>query len=192
MPGLDYPPLHGTLRRPFCMEKTEEPGGRGTKGPKKARPRGRSTRKERKRPGRCLGRYRKEDAVVTTIEEPRLPEGEAPEPTAKGKVPAPVAEEKIPEPTTDRDGRGRFRKGNKLGGRKRLPEDVKALFQAAAPEAVRLLIETMENPEVKPELRVRCAETILERVYGKNPQPIAVENTAVQIVLEGDLREYSA
>lgn len=92
-----------------------------------------------------------------------------------------------------RDEKGRFAPGNKTGGRKKIPKAVKDMLQAAAPDAVALLIRTMQNSEEKSELRVRCAETILERVYGKNPQPIegAVDST-IRIVLEGELGDYSA
>lgn len=92
-----------------------------------------------------------------------------------------------------RDEKGRFAPGNKTGGRKQMSQEIKDMLQAAAPDAVQLLIDTMQDETEKTGLRVRCAETILERVYGKNPQPIEgnVEST-IRIVMEGDLEAYSA
>lgn len=74
-----------------------------------------------------------------------------------------------------------------------MSQEIKDMLQAAAPDAVQLLIDTMQDETEKTDLRVRCAETILERVYGKNPQPIEgnVEST-IRIVMEGDLEAYSA
>ena len=104
-------------------------------------------------------------------------------PETKGAAAVPV----------NRDSAGRFIKGQSGNpqGRKRLPPDVKQMLKAATPEAVRLLLDTMENREVKPELRVKCAETVLDRVYGKSSQPI--ENNVdgiVRIVLEEEAAEY--
>ena len=58
------------------------------------------------------------------------------------------------------------------GGRKKVAPEVKEMLKAEAPEAARFLIETMHNEAVKDELRIKCAETVLERVYGKATQPI--------------------
>ncbi len=66
-----------------------------------------------------------------------------------------------------RDEKGRFVKGNRSGGRKKIPVDVKKLYQEASAEATQLLIETMHNDEVKIETRLSCAEKIIDRVYGK-------------------------
>lgn len=85
----------------------------------------------------------------------------------------------------NRDKNGQFTKGNNgnPGGRPKVPDEVKAMLKAAAPEAVKLLTETMNNPNARSDLRIRCAETIMDRVYGKATQPIegAVVNLAAQI-----------
>ena len=57
-------------------------------------------------------------------------------------------------------------------GRKKLPDEVKEMFKAATPAACQLLIDMMEDSEQKPELRVDCANKIIERVYGKPTQGI--------------------
>lgn len=73
---------------------------------------------------------------------------------------------------------GRFIKGNKTGGRKRLPDDIKSMLRDASPDAVKLLVDTMNNKNEPTELRVKCAEKILERVYGKAVQPIDADLNA--------------
>lgn len=84
-----------------------------------------------------------------------------------------------------RDNAGRFKKGQSgnPGGKKPMGDDVKAMLKAAAPDAVKLLTETMKNPDARSDLRIRCAETIMDRVYGKATQPIegTVVNLAAQI-----------
>lgn len=72
-------------------------------------------------------------------------------------------------------------------GRPKLPEDARAMLKAATPAAVKLLVDTLNNPEEKTETRVRCAETVLDRVYGKANQPIDLggEVPKIEIVLSG-------
>lgn len=63
-------------------------------------------------------------------------------------------------------------KSGNPSGRPKIRQDVKDMLKAAAPEAVKLLIDTMQNDCVKIDLRLDCARTILDRVYGKAAQPI--------------------
>ena len=72
---------------------------------------------------------------------------------------------------------GRFVKGQSgnPAGRPAVPADTKELFRGSSPDAAQLLIDTMNDPTAKLELRVKCAETIIERVLGKAVQPIAAE-----------------
>lgn len=74
----------------------------------------------------------------------------------------------------NRDEAGRFIKGQSGNpdGRKKMPQDMKKMLEAAAPEAVAFLIETMKNEKADPKIRVSCATRILERAYGKPNQPI--------------------
>ena len=95
-----------------------------------------------------------------------------------------------------RDAKGRFVSGSSgnAGGRPRESEetrDAKRLLLKATPEAVELLLRMMRNPHAKDEVRVRCAETVLDRVYGKAAQPIDGSLGAkIEIVMDG-LEELS-
>jgi hypothetical protein len=51
------------------------------------------------------------------------------------------------------------------------------------------LIATVNDKTAKPELRVRCAEVILDRALGKPTQPIEADISRVIITGEGDLIE---
>lgn len=92
-----------------------------------------------------------------------------------------------------RDKAGRFVKGNSGNpkGRVAVSPEVKEMFKSAAPEAVKLLIDTMNDPDVRVDMRVKCAETILERVYGKAVQPIegGLENKVE--ILMGEAARYA-
>lgn len=93
--------------------------------------------------------------------------------------------------SVERDENGRFRKGTKVPGqgRKAIPNDVKKMFTEAVPEAVNLLISVMKDEGKEDKLRVQCAETIIERVYGKNPQPIITDGESILRVIFGDGKE---
>lgn len=76
-------------------------------------------------------------------------------------------------------------------GRPKVPTEVKEILKAAAPGAAKLLVEMVADEAQKPELRIKCAETVLDRVYGKAVQPIDGEmDSVVRFVLEGDAEKY--
>ena len=58
------------------------------------------------------------------------------------------------------------------------------MLKAATKDAAKLLIDTMKNDSEKIDMRIKCAETILDRVYGKATQPIESDST-VKVILEG-------
>lgn len=76
--------------------------------------------------------------------------------------------------------------GNKSGGRKAVPEDVKAMLAAATPDAARLLVDTVNDARVGRKLRIRCAEIVLDRVYGKPAQSVDLSTSGIpQVVFVG-------
>lgn len=91
----------------------------------------------------------------------------------------------------ERDARGRFVSGStgNAGGRPKDSQetkDAKELLRSTAPLAVRLLIDTMNDEDARMDLRVRCAETVLDRVYGKASQPIEGSLGAeIRVVIDG-------
>lgn len=73
-----------------------------------------------------------------------------------------------------RDKAGRWQKGvsgNPTGGKK-VPESVREMLRDAVPDAVQVLVETLQDPEQPRKLRVQCAESVLDRVYGKAAQMV--------------------
>jgi hypothetical protein len=55
---------------------------------------------------------------------------------------------------------------------KKRTKNVKDVLKDATVPAVEMLAATMNDPDVKPELRMKCAEAILDRVFGKSAQPM--------------------
>lgn len=60
-------------------------------------------------------------------------------------------------------------------GRPKVDEDVKKIFKAATVPAAKALVAIVEDEKAKPLDRIRAAEIILDRVYGKAVQPIDAE-----------------
>ena len=89
-----------------------------------------------------------------------------------------------------RDNKGRCTPGNKVGGRKKIPQDVRDMFKAATPAAAGLLIKTIDNEDAPLAMRMDAAKTVIERVYGKATQPIDGSlDATLQIVMSDEARE---
>ena len=81
-------------------------------------------------------------------------------------------------PTLGRDGTGKFLPGNQSGnggnggGRPKLPE----WFKDRAPEALRylLMVAVGEEPAEAKD-RIKAAQTVVDRVYGKAPETITID-----------------
>lgn len=58
------------------------------------------------------------------------------------------------------------------GGRPAVDQDVRDMLKAATPAAAKLLIDTMQDPDCKIDVRLDAARTVMDRVYGKATQPI--------------------
>lgn len=79
------------------------------------------------------------------------------------------------EKQVSRDNRGRFTKGNKSGGRPKIPDDIKEMCKALTPKAIETAKTIMLDEEAKDADRLRAAEIILDRGYGKPAQSVNVE-----------------
>lgn len=66
-------------------------------------------------------------------------------------------------------------------GRPKTPEEVRAAFQAATPKALEVLLEVMANGKSE-QTRVKAAEVVLDRAYGKAAAQVNVNVTDVGAV----------
>lgn len=83
-----------------------------------------------------------------------------------------------------------FEPGNRMGGRPRVPEDLKEAFKALAPQALKTLSEVMANGERDSD-RVKAAEIILDRGYGKATQPIDANLEATLQIINIGLPDFT-
>lgn len=76
---------------------------------------------------------------------------------------------------------------------KRTTPDARELLRAAGATAVTVILSLMNDPENKPELRLKAAESILDRACGKaGTTPLEVGDTgAASIRFEGELEAWS-
>ena len=70
-------------------------------------------------------------------------------------------------------------------------KDLGALFGSLAPQAVSVLVALMLDTDQKPELRMKAAESILDRLCGKSGLPAQGEGSGGAIRFEGELEEWS-
>lgn len=73
---------------------------------------------------------------------------------------------------------GRFVKGYGGGGRKALPEDLKEAFREVSWDALDVLKKILKDEDAKHSDRIKCAEIILDRGYGKPVQAVDLEHSA--------------
>ena len=59
----------------------------------------------------------------------------------------------------------------------------KELLRAASPAACQLLCDTINDPGAKLELRIKCAEIVLDRVYGKPQQAVELDAKSIPQVI---------
>lgn len=65
------------------------------------------------------------------------------------------------------------------------------LLLTSGAAAVRVIVALMQNEELKPELRLKAAESILDRLSGKASLAEAGGGTEGAIKFEGELEEWS-
>ncbi|MBO7670133.1 MAG: hypothetical protein J6S60_06040 [Oscillospiraceae bacterium] len=69
-----------------------------------------------------------------------------------------------------------------------MPEELKEAFRAACPDALEVLKRILTNEGAKDSDRIRCAEIILDRGYGKPVQAVDLDGNVVpQVVIVGDV-----
>lgn len=74
-----------------------------------------------------------------------------------------------------RDEKGRFVKGNKGGGRRPMPEDVREALEELTPIATAKLKQLLEDENTPPNVRIKAIEVVYDRVYGKPLQGSEIE-----------------
>lgn len=68
---------------------------------------------------------------------------------------------------------GERRGGRQKGTPNKATADVRSLAQKYGPKALETLAKIMEAEEQAPAARVSAAKELLDRAYGKSPQPVA-------------------
>ena len=89
-----------------------------------------------------------------------------------------------------RDNKGRFVKGqsgNKQG-RQKIPEDIKQAFRSLAPDCCRVLCSIVNDESARHADRIKAAEVILDRGWGKPVQSVDLDASSIpQVVFVGDV-----
>lgn len=73
-------------------------------------------------------------------------------------------------------------------------EQMRSILAERTPEAVAFLVEIMRDEGQKPELRMKAAESILDRACGKATaaQPVESKPTPpMTVIFQGELEEWS-
>ena len=61
------------------------------------------------------------------------------------------------------------------GGKPRSLYDIQAAARKKSPEAFKTIIKVMEDEKTAPSLKVKCAEIVLERAFGKAVNPLHMQ-----------------
>lgn len=81
---------------------------------------------------------------------------------------------------------GRFVKGNSGGGRPAIPDDIKTAFKEASKDACDVLCKIVNDEGAKDSDRIRAAEVILDRGWGKPVQAVDLDAKNIpQVVFTG-------
>ena len=87
-----------------------------------------------------------------------------------------------------RDKKGRFVKGQSgnISGRASIPDDIKQAFKEASKDACELLCKIVNDDNAKDSDRIRAAEVILDRGWGKPVQAVDLDAKNIpQVVFTG-------
>ena len=74
-----------------------------------------------------------------------------------------------------RDEKGRFIAGNHNGGRKKQPPEFRAVVLENAPDALQVLLAIMRDEDASNADRIKAANIIIERAYGKPDSTVKLE-----------------
>lgn len=92
------------------------------------------------------------------------------------------------EKKAGRDSKGRFVKGEYKGGpgRASIPEDIKQAFRSLAPDCCRVLCDIINDESARHADRIKAAEVILDRGFGKPVQAVDLDASSIpQVVFMG-------
>ena len=81
-----------------------------------------------------------------------------------------------------------FKKGQSGNpkGRPKIPDDVREMLKGATPSACKLLCDTINDENAKIDLRIKCSEIVLDRVFGKPQQAVEVDAKNIpQVIFVG-------
>jgi hypothetical protein len=87
-----------------------------------------------------------------------------------------------------RDSKGRFVKGQSGNkeGRQKIPEDIKQAFRSLAPDCCRVLCSIVNDESARHADRIKAAEVILDRGFGKPVQAVDLDASSIpQVVFMG-------
>lgn len=87
-----------------------------------------------------------------------------------------------------RDKKGRFVKGQSgnISGRASIPDDIKQAFKEASKDACEVLCKIVNDDNAKDSDRIRAAEVILDRGFGKPVQAVDLDAKNIpQVVFTG-------
>lgn len=89
-----------------------------------------------------------------------------------------------------RDSKGRFVKGQSGNkeGRQKIPEDMKQAFRSLAPDCCRVLCSIVNDESARHADRIKAAEVILDRGFGKPVQAVDLDASSIpQVVFMGEV-----
>ena len=81
-----------------------------------------------------------------------------------------------------------FKKGQSGNpkGRPKIPDDIREMLKGATPSACKLLCDTINDENAKIDLRIKCSEIVLDRVFGKPQQAVEVDAKNIpQVIFVG-------
>ena len=89
----------------------------------------------------------------------------------------------------NQDEKGRFKKGNTCGGRKKIPEEFTDAVLSYTNEALQTVVKIMKSRNSSPAVKLRAAQYILDRAFGYPRGNLEVE---AEVENDGFLEALSA